>query len=59
MQMSLAGSQDLSKICWRVENLFYCVTGVTKTVRGISQLWFNHSRLIFFNELGIHSSWEA
>jgi len=39
--------------------LFCSATGVTKTPLGVLQLCFNFFALFFFNELGIHSSWEA
>jgi len=39
-------------------NLFCSATGATKPALGIILLWFNYIAL-FFNDLGIHSSWEA
>ena len=39
-------------------NLFCSATGATKTALGVLQLCFNYFALSFFNELGIHSSWE-
>jgi len=40
-------------------NLLCSATAATKTALGVLQLCFNYFAFIFFNELGIHSSWEA